>query len=88
MFYIFISTAAPCMPKRACASTRAFPYSRPSLSACLIAVAGVGVLFILSLGMFALNVTASISLAWIMCCSPLSLCENEFRGNHKLDLDH
>jgi hypothetical protein len=27
MIYIFISQAAPCKPKRACASTRAFTYA-------------------------------------------------------------
>jgi hypothetical protein len=42
------------------------------VSACKIAVAGVGVFLSHPLGMWALSVTASISPVWLMCSYPLS----------------
>jgi hypothetical protein len=42
------------------------------VSACKIAVAGIGVFLSLPLGMWALYVTASMSPVWLVCRSPLS----------------
>jgi hypothetical protein len=62
-------------------------HSRQSLWAYKIAVAGVSVFFSLPLGIFALSITAFMSTVWLVCSSPLSSFENEFQGNHRLDLD-
>jgi hypothetical protein len=52
------------------------------VSACKIAVAGVGVFLSLPLGMWVLSVTASMSPAWLMCSSPLSWSLHEKSVKH------